>query len=77
MFQGILITRDDAGYQARLQAIAETGLPDGDVTVRVDWSTLNYKDGLAITGQSPVVRRFPMVPGIDFAGVVTESRHPA
>ena len=77
MFQGILITRDDAGYQARLQAIAETALPEGDVTVRVDWSTLNYKDGLAITGKSPVVRRFPMVPGIDFAGVVTESNHPA
>ena len=77
MFQGILITRDDAGYQARLQAIAETALPEGDVTVRVDWSTINYKDGLAITGKSPVVRRFPMVPGIDFAGVVTESRHPA
>ncbi len=77
MFQGILITRDDAGYQAGLQTIAETALPDGDVTVRVDWSTLNYKDGLAITGKSPVVRRFPMVPGIDFAGAVTESRHPA
>ena len=77
MFQGILITKDDAGYQARIQAIAETALPAGDVTVRVDWSTLNYKDGLAITGQGPVVRRFPMVPGIDFAGVVTESRHPA
>lgn len=75
MFQGILITTD-AGYQARLQAIAETALPAGDVTVRVDWSTLNYKDGLAITGQSPVARRFPMVPGIDFAGVVTESDHP-
>lgn len=77
MFQGILITRDDAGYQARLEALAETALPEGDVTVRVEWSTLNYKDGLAITGKGPVVRRFPMVPGIDFAGVVTESRHPA
>lgn len=52
-------------------------LPEGDVTVRVEWSTLNYKDGLAITGKSPVVRRFPMVPGIDFAGTVVESRHPA
>ena len=61
----------------RIQAIDETALPDGDVTVRIDWSTLNYKDGLAITGQSPVVRRFPMVPGIDFAGAVTESSHPA
>ena len=77
MFQGILITRDDAGYEARLQTIAETALPEGDVTVRIAWSTLNYKDGLAITGKSPVVRRFPMVPGIDFAGTVTESRHSA
>ena len=53
------------------------GLPAGDVTVSVAWSTLNYKDGLAITGKSPVVRRFPMVPGIDFAGTVTASTHPA
>lgn len=77
MFQGILITKGDAGYQVRLQAIDESALPEGDVTVRIDWSTLNYKDGLAITGKSPVVRRFPMVPGIDFAGTVTGSSHPA
>ena len=77
MFQGILITKGDAGYQVRLQAIDESALPEGDVTVRIEWSTLNYKDGLAITGKSPVVRRFPMVPGIDFAGTVTESSHPA
>jgi acrylyl-CoA reductase (NADPH) len=76
-FRGILITRDEAGYQARLQGIDVSALPEGDVTVRIDWSTLNYKDGLAITGQSPVVRRFPMVPGIDFAGTVTESQNPA
>lgn len=76
MFRGILITKDDAGYQARLQNIDDGVLPEGDVTVRVEWSTLNYKDGLAITGKSPVVRRFPMVPGIDFSGVVTESAHP-
>jgi len=76
-FRGILITKDEAGYQARLQGIDLSGLPDGDVTVRIDWSTLNYKDALAITGQSPVVRRFPMVPGIDFAGIVMESRNPA
>jgi acrylyl-CoA reductase (NADPH) len=77
MFQGILITKDDAGYQAKLQAIDEAVLPEGDVTVRVAWSTLNYKDGLAITGRSPVVRRFPMIPGIDFAGTVESSSHPA
>jgi acrylyl-CoA reductase (NADPH) len=77
MFKGILITKGDAGYKAELQNIEETVLPDGDVRVQVEWSTLNYKDGLAITGQSPVVRRFPMIPGIDFAGTVTESTHSA
>src|SRR6516225_9244853 len=50
---------------------------DGDVTVRVEWSTLNYKDGLALTGKSPVVRRFPMIAGIDFAGTVEQSSHAA
>src|SRR3954466_151485 len=49
---------------------------DGDVTVRVEWSTVNYKDGLALTGKAPVVRRFPMIPGIDFAGTVEASSHP-
>src|SRR6202051_963212 len=49
---------------------------DGDVTVRVEWSTLNYKDGLAVTGKAPVVRRFPMIPGIDLAGTVEQSSHP-
>lgn len=60
-------------------ALKEVSLPppgDGDVTVNVAWSTLNYKDALALTGASPVVRSFPMVPGIDFSGIVTESRHP-
>ncbi len=77
MFTGILVTKDDAGYRAALQQIDDTHLGDGDVTVRVEWSTLNYKDGLALTGASPVVRRFPLVPGIDFAGTVTHSTHPA
>jgi len=77
MFNGILIQKDEQGYRATLQAIDEAILPEGDVTVRVAWSTLNYKDGLAITGKSPVVRRFPMVPGIDFAGTVIESQNPA
>ena len=80
MFKGILVTKDDAGYRAALQDIADTQLgelADGDVTVQVEWSTLNYKDGLALTGQSPVVRRFPLVPGIDFAGTVTHSAHAA
>src|SRR5208283_2404816 len=54
----------------------EKDLMDGDVTVAVDWSTVNYKDGLAVTGKSPVVRRFPMIAGIDFAGTVEASSHP-
>jgi len=77
MFKGILITRDETGYRAQLQAIDDAVLPAGDVSVRVEWSTLNYKDALAITGKAPVVRRFPMVPGIDLAGAVIESSNPA
>lgn len=78
MFKAILITKDDTlGYKAALQQVDDSVLPAGDVTVRVEWSTLNYKDGLAITGKSPVVRRFPMVPGIDFAGTVTASSNSA
>ena len=77
MFNGILITKDEAGYQARLQAIDDAVLQEGDVTVSIEWSTLNYKDGLAITGKAPVVRRFPLIPGIDFAGTVSESSNPA
>lgn len=76
MFKGILITKDEAGYRASCQQIDESVLQEGDVTVQVEWSTLNYKDGLAISGKSPVVRRFPMVAGIDFAGTVIESSHP-
>ena len=77
MFKGILITKDEAGYQTQVQQIDDAVLPEGDVTIQVAWSTLNYKDGLAITGKSPVVRRFPMVPGIDFAGTVIESSNAA
>ncbi|MNO56012.1 Acrylyl-CoA reductase AcuI [compost metagenome] len=76
MFKGILIDKDDSGYRATLQEIQDDQLPEGDVTVRVAYSTLNFKDGLAITGSSPVVRKFPMVPGIDLAGVVEVSGHP-
>lgn len=75
MFKGILIERDDAGYRANLRDIDDAQLPEGDVTVRVSHSTLNYKDGLAITGKGPVVRRFPMVPGIDLVGIVESSTH--
>jgi acrylyl-CoA reductase (NADPH) len=73
MFKGILIGKDEQGYRARMADIDEASLPEGDVTVRVSHSTLNYKDALALTGQSPIVRSFPMVPGIDLAGVVEVS----
>lgn len=77
MFNALVITKPESGYRCELSGIDEAQLPSaGDVTVRVAWSTLNYKDGLAITGKSPVVRSFPMVPGIDFAGTVTQSDHP-
>ncbi|WP_427500629.1 MDR family oxidoreductase [Methylomonas sp. MED-D] len=76
MFKGILIEKDEAGYRASLTDLDEAGLPEGDVTVRVSHSTLNYKDALAITGKGPVVRKFPMVPGIDLAGTVEHSTHP-
>jgi len=76
MFSGILIDKDESGQTVALQQIDEAQLPEGDVSIEVEYSTLNYKDGLAITGMSPVVRKFPMVPGIDLAGVISESRHP-
>lgn len=76
MFKGIVVEKDAEGYRASVGEIEEGRLPAGDVTVRVEYSTLNYKDGLAITGKGPVVRSFPMVPGIDFAGVVEHSEHP-
>ncbi|MPQ67847.1 MULTISPECIES: MDR family oxidoreductase [unclassified Pseudomonas] len=75
MFNGILIEKDADGYRANLASISEAQLPEGDVTVRVAYSTLNFKDALAITGASPVVRQFPMVPGIDLVGTVEQSSH--
>ncbi|QXH49252.1 oxidoreductase [Pseudomonas fakonensis] len=77
MFNAILLEKHHNDYQARLATLDEAQLPAGDVTVRVAYSTLNFKDALAITGQSPVVRQFPMVPGIDLAGTVEASSHPA
>ena len=75
-FKAIVIDKTDGGQKVALTDFDETNLMEGDVTVRVEWSTLNYKDGLAITGKAPVVRRFPMIPGIDFAGTVESSTHP-
>ncbi|HQR52372.1 MAG TPA: alcohol dehydrogenase catalytic domain-containing protein, partial [Burkholderiales bacterium] len=76
MFKAILITQTDSTREARVTDIDEAQLPEGDVTVRVAYSTLNYKDGLALTGKAPVVRKYPMVPGIDYAGTVEASSHP-
>ena len=76
MFRGILIQKDDAGYRAELTDIDDSVLPEGDVTVAVSHSTINYKDALAITGKGPVVRKFPMVPGIDLVGTVESSESP-
>lgn len=73
MFKGIYIEKDEAGYRANVRDIDESQLPEGDVTIKIDYSTLNYKDGLAITGKGPVVRKFPMVPGIDLVGTVTQT----
>ncbi|MBY4949835.1 oxidoreductase [Cupriavidus respiraculi] len=76
-FQALLLTQADGATQAEIAALDEAQLPaDGDVLVALDYSTINFKDGLAITGRSPVVRKWPMVAGIDGAGTVLESSHP-
>ena len=75
-FKAIRIDRAEQGQTAVLVDFDEKDLMEGEVTVRVEWSTLNYKDGLAMTGKAPVVRRFPMIPGIDFAGIVESSTSP-
>ena len=75
MFSAIVIDKNDAGQTVSLQQVDENALPEGDVTIDVAYSTLNFKDALAITGSSPIARKFPMVPGIDLVGTVTESSH--
>jgi len=75
-FKAIRIDKADKGTVAALTQFDEAELMEGDVTVRVEWSTVNYKDGLAVTGKAPVVRRFPMIAGIDLAGTVEQSSHP-
>ncbi|MEO9101070.1 MAG: MDR family oxidoreductase [Burkholderiaceae bacterium] len=77
MFSALLLEKNDDVFSARVAELDEAKLPDGDVLVQVDYSTLNYKDGLAITQRGPVVRQWPMVAGIDGAGTVLESSHPA
>ena len=75
-FKAIRIDKAEKGTTVALTQFDEAELMEGDVTVAVEWSTLNYKDGLAVTGKAPVVRRFPMIAGIDFAGIVEQSSHP-
>jgi acrylyl-CoA reductase (NADPH) len=75
-FKAIRIDKAEKTTTAALTQFDEAELMDGDVTIRVEWSDLNYKDGLAVTGRAPVVRRFPMIAGIDFAGTVEQSTHP-
>ena len=72
-FQAVRIDKTEAGQQARLVEMTDAELMDGDVTVRVTHSTVNYKDGLALSGKSPIIRSFPMVLGVDLAGVVETS----
>jgi len=76
-FKAIVIDKAEAGQSVRLTDFDEKDLMDGDVTVAVEYSTVNYKDGLAVTGKAPVVRRFPMIGGVDFSGTVESSSHPA
>ena len=76
-FRAIVVEKAEGGTKAALTDFDEANLMEGDVTVRVEYSTVNYKDGLAVTGRAPVVRRFPMIAGIDLAGTVENSSHPA
>ncbi|KAB1074737.1 acrylyl-CoA reductase (NADPH) [Methylobacterium planeticum] len=75
-FKAWVIDQEEGGQRLAFRDFDESGLMPGDVTVRITHSTLNYKDGLALTGRAPIVRRFPMIPGIDFAGIVETSGHP-
>jgi len=75
-FKAIRVDKAEKATAVALMQFDEAELMEGDVTVRVEWSTLNYKDGLAVTGKAPVVRRFPMIAGIDLAGTVEQSSHP-
>src|SRR5215213_3355875 len=75
-FRALLVSKQETGSSAQVTTLDDDALMDGDVTVSVDYSTVNYKDGLAITGRSPIIRTFPLIPGIDLAGTVVASRWP-
>ena len=76
-FRALVSVKDSGKITASFQNLTKSDLPPGDVLARVSFSTLNYKDGLTVTGQPGLIRKFPMVPGIDFAGTVEESSNPA
>ncbi|MES7760910.1 alcohol dehydrogenase catalytic domain-containing protein, partial [Cutibacterium acnes] len=76
MFNALVLEQHEKQTLAKITSLDDDLLPDGNVTINVDFSSLNYKDGLAITGKGKIVRQFPMVPGIDFAGTVADSQHP-
>lgn len=76
MFNALLVNKTDEEFTAEIKEIQESDLPDGDVLIDVEYSTINYKDGLAVTNSSPIVRSWPMIPGIDLAGTVAESSNP-
>ena len=73
MFNALVVNKDDEEFTAEVKQLEESDLPEGDVLIDVEYSTINYKDGLAVTNSSPIVRNWPMVPGIDLAGTVVES----
>ena len=77
MFKALMLTQQDKATQAAFAELDESALPPGDVRVKVEYSSLNYKDALAVTGRGAIVRSWPMVPGIDLAGVVESSSDPA
>ena len=77
MFKALLLTQENKQTRAALTDLDDSQLPEGEVTVRIEYSTLNYKDALAVTGRGAIVRTWPMVPGIDLAGTVEASSDPA
>ena len=74
-FRALLVSKTETGQKVEITQLTETDLMDGDVTIAVSHSSVNYKDGLAVTGTAPIIRKFPLIPGVDLAGVVTKSAH--